>query len=475
MAEKFDFDEEINSLNSDANIEDEQASEDILGVFEEPSAVSEETNFEETKIKLKFKKTEEKIKTDRKKKSGLFTSVDKMLVDEAGDENHTYTGEGLTERDYLPVRGSREYRSGCLGGIMYFTFIACISVLLAVLMWMAASDALALNVKDFTESVTLSNDIFTAETVAEYDSDGVLTGTKNQSVADIDKVADLLHDAGLVQYKSLFKFFCKISHASRKLDPGTYELKSSYDYRALIKNMQKGAGGTFTVTVTIPEGFTMHQIFMRLEENNVCSYEALMDAAANYKFNYSFIDEESTGNASRLEGFLFPDTYEFYVEMEASSAITKFLDNFNYRQTEEIKEWFEQSNVSVHDVVTMASLIEKEAANNDERALIASVINNRLKSGMTLGLESALLYMHPDHEGAPTPEMYEEDSPYNLMLNKGLPPTPISNPGLASIYAVLNPGQTNYYYFTLDTATGTHRFFTDYNDFLNFVNTQNYE
>ena len=134
----------------------------------------------------------------------------------------------------------------------------------------------------------------------------------------------------------------------------------------------------------------------------------------------------------------------------------------------------ENRGMSVREIVIIASMIEKEAADDTERARIASVIYNRLAAKMPLGLESTILYLHPEHEGAPTGEMIEEDSRYNTLKHTGLPPTPICNPGLASINAALYPENTYYYYFTLDTATGTHRFFNSYGEFSAFVSTQDY-
>ena len=215
-----------------------------------------------------------------KDKSSRFSAVDNFFIDKNGDENHNYTGDEMTERDYRPVRQSREYRSGCLGGVMYFVFVTALSVVLACFAWMAASDALALNKDSFTAVVTLPSNIFEIATVDDLDENGNKIGTKRVSQADVSYVADALKDAGLIEYKWLFEAFCKISHAGSKVDPGSYELRSSFDYRALIKNMQSGSGSTLTTTVTIPEGFSMHQIFLRLEEEGVCSYNDLMEAAA---------------------------------------------------------------------------------------------------------------------------------------------------------------------------------------------------
>lgn len=413
--------------------------------------------------------------TERRGASKPVKAVDKLLIDEQGDSYSNYTGDDTTERDYRPVRQNHEYRSGCLGGIMYFVFILCVSVVLACVAWMAASDALALNKDNFSAVVSLPMSIFDSETVDTYDESGRKTGTERVTHADISYVADELKSAGLIEYKWLFELFCKISHADTKVDPGEYELESSFDYRALVKNMQSGSGATVTITVVIPEGFTMHQIFKRLEENKVCTYDELMDAAANYNYNYDFLDGIDQGDPTRLEGFLFPDTYEFYVGMQASSAINKLLENFHYRITDDMLTRMQNMGLDIRSVVNIASLIEREAANDNERGTIASVIYNRLAANMPLGIDASILYIHPDHEGSPTADMLAEDSPYNTRLYQGLPPTPIANPGLASIEAVLSPESTNYYYYALDTATGLHRFFTNSGEFDAFVATQNYD
>ena len=401
-------------------------------------------------------------------------AMDRLLIDETGNETRNYTGDKESERDYRPVRQSHEYRSGCLGGLMYFTFIVCVSIVLACLAWMATSDMLALNKDDFTAVVTLPSSIFTSETVDKFDENGKKTGTKRVTHADMDYVADVLKDAGLIEYKWLFTTFCKISTADEKVSPGEYKLRSTFDYRALIQNMRAGSSATITVTVTIPEGFKMHQLFLRLEENGVCSYNDLMEAAESNEYNYPFLEESEGEGAYRLEGFLFPDTYEFYVGMQGSSAINKLLDTYHRRVTEDMYARAEELDMTMYDVLKVASLIEKEAANDDERPQIASVIYNRLNHDIVLGIDASVLYPYNDHEGAPTATMLSKDDPYNTRIKLGLPPTPICNPGLASIKAALYPNNTGYYFYALDTETGTHRFFTNESEFDYFVSTQDY-
>ncbi len=416
----------------------------------------------------------EPVPDDEPKSRSPLKAMDRLLIDETGEETRNYTGDKESERDYRPVRQSHEYRSGCLGGLMYFTFIICLSIVFACLAWMAASDMLALNKDNFTAVVTLPSSIFQSETVDKFDENGRKTGTKRVTHADMDYVADVLKDAGLIEYKWLFNLFCKVSTADEKVSPGEYELKSTFDYRALIQNMRAGSAATVTVDVTIPEGFKMHQIFLRLEENGVSTYNELMEAAESREYNYDFLDESEGEGAYRLEGYLFPDTYQFYVGMQASSAINKLLDNYRRKITDEMVERVEELGMNMYDILKVASLIEKEAANDEERPIIASVIYNRINSDMVLGIDAAVLYPYNDHEGAPTAAMLEKDDPYNTRIRMGLPPTPICNPGLASINAALFPAATDYYYYALDTESGQHRFFRNGTEFDNFVATQDY-
>lgn len=376
----------------------------------------------------------------------------------------------IREKDAPPKVRKREQKSGCLAGFMYFLFVLCLAVSLAVFAWMAAGDALSLNKRSFETTVSLPATQFTSETVETFDENGMPTGEKTITHVNIDYLSKTLRDAGLVQYEWLFKFFCRISNAETKVTPGEFTLKSSYDYRALISNLNANSGGIKTVDITFPEGFTMLDVFLRLDENGVASYDDLFEAAANANFKYDFLEGTEDYGAARLEGYLFPDTYQFYVGTEASSAINKLLNTFYYKFTPDMITQAGRMGYSMQDIITIASYIEKEAALDEDRPYVASVIYNRLSSGMTLGLDTTILYVHQDHEGEPDAEMLAEDSPYNTHIYPGLTPTPICNPGLASIYAALNPESTNYYYFYADIDTGKLNFFNDYNSFLNYAN-----
>lgn len=382
----------------------------------------------------------------------------------------------LEERDYRPIRFRRDSRTGCLGGLMYATFVICVSVILACAGWMAACDVLALNKDPATAAVTLPKDIFHPKEVDVKDRSGNVTGTKTVDAADIDYVADALKDAGIIEYKNLFKLFAKFSHADVKLDPGTYVLNTELDYRAIVKNMQVGTASMVVTTITFPEGMTMAQIFDKLEAEGVCEAKDLFTAAADFHYSFRFLENVDTGDAARLEGFIFPNTYDFYQGEQPSSVINKFLTALHSRITADMWKQIELRGTTFRDTVIVASMLEKEAANDSERAAIASVIYNRMAAGMPLGIDSTILYVHPDYTGGvDLPSEYlTEESPYNTRIHTGLPPTPICNPGMESIRAALNPAETDYYYYALDAEEGVHKFFRDYDSFTAFVAEQNY-
>ncbi len=366
-----------------------------------------------------------------------------------------------------------ENKSGLAGGALYFLFVISVSIILACLAWAAATDVLGFKSSDTVAQITLDKDRFTYKEVKVTDDDGNIK-TKKIHYADMSYVADQLKDNGIIKYKWLFKLFGSVYNADEKIDPGTYELKAIYDYKALVKKMTSGSAAMVTKKITFPEGYTMRQIFKKLNDEGVCDYDELMDAAANSTFNYSFLEGTEKGDANRLEGFLFPDTYEFYEGMPAATAINKLLEVFHYKMTAEMLEWQEESGYTMREIVTIASMIEKEAANDTEQYTIASVIYNRLKKDWPLQIDSTTLYEYPDHEGAPTAEMLAKDSPYNTRISKGLPPSPICSPGITSIRAALQPSSTNYMYYALNTATGQHEFFKTADAFNAFVATQNY-
>ncbi|MDE7260782.1 MAG: endolytic transglycosylase MltG, partial [Oscillospiraceae bacterium] len=280
---------------------------------------------------------------------------------------------------------------------------------------------------------------------------------------DMEKVAATLKEKGIIEYDWFFRLFCKFYHADTKITEGTYTLTTDMDYMALIRNMKTVGGSAVTVNVSIPEGYTVSQIIELLAENGVGTVEKLTDVAKNYEFDaaeYPFVNNEDLGDISRLEGYLFPDTYNFYVGGRPEVAFGSILKNFKAKvySNEDFADLFAESEYGLQEILTIASLVERETDGTD-RGNIASVIYNRLENeGETaylLQIDASLVYA----AGRPiTQEDYTNlDSPYNLYQHTGLPPTPIGNPGIASIRAALQPADTNYYFYVLG-AEGKHVF-----------------
>ena len=220
----------------------------------------------------------------------------------------------------------------------------------------------------------------------------------------------------------------------------------------------------------------MRQTIALMAEYGVNTEEELTEAAKNYDFSYSFITG-AKGDITRLEGYLFPDTYEFYVGGDPATALGRMLSNFNNKMNDDLMEKVDASEYSLGQIITIASLIEKETDGHD-RANIASVIYNRLSnSGETaylLQIDASQIYGLGDrYTGKLTRADLEIDTPYNTHIHQGLPPTPIANPGLASIQAALEPAETGFYFYALGTD-GVHHYFATYNEFLNFVNSSSY-
>ena len=221
----------------------------------------------------------------------------------------------------------------------------------------------------------------------------------------------------------------------------------------------------------------MRQTIHLLAEKGVNTEENLLEAARTATYDYSFINNNSE-DPSRLEGYLFPDTYEFYKNHNAKNALGKLIDAFADRIDEDAfaSSKAKSMGYSMKDVVIIASLIEKETDGTDQRD-IASVIYNRLqKPGETAGLlqiDASLLYGLPDHTGAITNADKAVDTPYNLYLRKGLPPTAIANPGSAALKAAMDPNDTDYYYYALGTD-GKHHFSKTLSEHNAFVGSSSY-
>ena len=374
-----------------------------------------------------------------------------------------------------PPKRRRRRRLGALGALFYVAFVIGVATFLATYGWTLANDVLALNKVDHSAVITLPEYIFSekeieVETDEVDENDNPVMETKLVDSADVGYVAERLKEGGLIEHEWLFKLFCVITGSDIKLRPGTYTLNTDMDYLAIVTNLGSSSTSRATVTLTFTEGSTLDQIFEQMEKKGVASVEELQNMAANHPYRFSFLQEIPLGDYHRLEGYLFPDTYEFYVGDDPKYVINKLLLNFDARFTDKMREQVAESEYSIHEILTIASLIEKETDGTDEK-IIASVIYNRLNSRETAGklqIDATLVYINGGRN--PIEADKEIDSPYNTYLYEGLPAGPIANPGMAAIRAAMNPEETNYYYYVLNPNSNRHEYSKNYRDHVNLVN-----
>lgn len=369
---------------------------------------------------------------------------------------------GAPQRARSSQRRRRRRRSSgakAASAFLYVLVVIGVSAVLATVGWTWAGDLLALNKEYSSAVIELPESIFTYSDVTDENGD-----TTTVSTADIDYVADELEKAGLIEYKFLFKIFCWISDAQEKVVAGTYELDTDMDYRGLVANMSDSSATRQTVDVTIPEGYTIDQIFELLEEEGVSTVEKLQEMAADWPYKWEWLQDIPLGDYHRLEGYLFPDTYTFYLGENPKYVLNKMLNNFDDKMGDYLDQFTEESTYSLHDIVIIASMIQKETDGQDY-GTIASVIYNRLEntSAETAGflqIDATLVYINGG--SVPTATDREIDSPYNTYLYPGLPAGPISNPGMEALTAAMEPEDTNYYYYVLNPETNQHEFSRTY-------------
>ena len=356
-------------------------------------------------------------------------------------------------------RPKRKKGEGLLGipsilvTFVWLALILIIGVTAGRMLWICAADVLAFGREDKVVTVTV------------YESDSM------------EDIIDKLHEGGLIRYKSLFTLYAGISDAEEDIKPGIYDLNTRYDYHALV-NFMSPRSSREVIKLTIPEGYTCRQIFALLEENRICTAVDAAAYAANGELSeYWFLEGVERGAENCLEGYLFPDTYEFYKNSTPREAIERMLDNFEYRFSEELLAQLETLNGKVTDgtygvreIVIIASLIEKESAAPAESPKVAGVIYNRLfrwdGNPRFLNIDATIVYAQDGNNERIDTKL---DDPYNTYLYEGLTPGPIANPGLASLKAALDPESHNYYYYVLNPSTGMHQFSTTYEEHTGYV------
>lgn len=300
-------------------------------------------------------------------------------------------------------------------------------------------------------SLSCLNDIF-----AIRNSNEMVTVTIPENATTGD-VIDVLHENGLIKHTVFCRVYAFFMGYEDNYLNGMHQLNAKMGLEGMLLGTKEEKSGAETVDVTFPEGWTVSQIAERLEEYEVCSADLFLETLEEAKFNYSFLETpmESTDRYMNVEGYLFPAQYNFYVNEAPASVIKKFFEAFQENvMTEENIARAEELGLTMDEVLTLASIIQREAANTEQMYQVSSVIHNRLNSNSFphLGCEAVDVYYQreilPNVSTARSDELFNGYSAYGT---EGIPNGPICNPGLAAIDAALNPEKSDYYFFCHDS------------------------
>jgi UPF0755 protein len=264
------------------------------------------------------------------------------------------------------------------------------------------------------------------------------------------QLAARLETEGVIISPFKFKLLARLKGADKRLRSGEYQLSSAMTPDQILEVLINGRA--FLYRLTIPEGFTARQIAAQIASQGLGNEEEFMRLATDTQIAHDLGIE-----AQSLEGYLFPDTYYFPKQVAALTIVKKMVERFKEQFKPEWHERAHELNLSVHEVVTLASIIEKETGDPSERPLISSVFHNRLKKKMRLESDPTVIYGIKDFDGNLKRSHLTTPTPYNTYIIKGLPPGPIANPGQAAIEAALYPAQTQYLFF-VSKQDHTHHF-----------------
>lgn len=282
------------------------------------------------------------------------------------------------------------------------------------------------------------------------------------------KIAEILFDEGLIKNQYIFRIAVKNREAGKKLKAGKYELDRTMDVDGIIDKLTAGSKNENVTSFTIPEGYEIKQIADRLAEKGLVNKERFLELTSDKNFfedKHVFLEELQDGQS--LEGFLFPSTYEIYIGASEEEIIDRMLGQFGRVYEEELKNKMNNYDFDLNELVTLASIIEREARLDEEREMISAVFHNRLEEGMLLQSCATVQYILGERKEILSTKDTQIPSDFNTYINIGLPPHPIAVPGAKSLIATLEPADVDYLYFrTREDGTGGHTFSRTYDEHI---------
>ena len=358
----------------------------------------------------------------------------------AEEKEPTHIDEENEEQESSDGEVKRTKSEGCLFKMLYTLLIIGVSGFLASMMLIFVLDSMAINRSEKSVDLEIEQGATTSD------------------------IADALVENGLIDNAFCFRVYSKIAKADGKWQTGAFIVSPDMGYATLVETLQVMTPRE-TVTVTIPEGFTVEEMAKLFKEKGVCEPESFYDAVVNGEFDYDFVKDipgASSGNYGRcyrLEGYLFPDTYNFYVGSSGETVVARMLENFDRKLTPELRQQIADRGWTIDQAIIMASLIEGEAASDEDMEKVSRVLQNRMVPGSgfpKLQLCSTRDYVRglmPTIKGVAVTSVA-----YNTYEREGLPVGAINNPGLRALNAALNPSDdasvAKCYYFATDYKTG---------------------
>jgi len=276
------------------------------------------------------------------------------------------------------------------------------------------------------------------------------------------EIAHALQKEGIIDWAPLFRVYVHIKGISGKLQAGKYEFSTSMNIPQIVKKLI--LGDTIKEKITIIEGWNLDNISSYLENNGIYQKEEFLDAVNNYDFSQEFDFLKDKPKNLNLEGYLFPDTYEVVSGESVKEFVRIILENFDKKLTKELREAITKQNKTIFEIITMASIIEKEVKTKEDKEIVSGIFWKRIKMGIPLQSCATIAYIKGVNQWKYSYEDTRIKSPYNTYLNLGLPLGPISNPGIESIKAAIFPKETEYNYFLTDPKTGKTIFSKTYEE-----------
>lgn len=290
--------------------------------------------------------------------------------------------------------------------------------------------------------------------------------------ANTEDIADILEQENLIQNQLIFRIFVRRYNLGQGFIAGKYTLSPAMSLSEIVFKIQSGDVYTETAWFTIPEGYTVEQIAARLANEGLADQDKVIDLARNPSDiileNFPFLKEIDASDINYLlEGYLFPDTYEIYADAAEEEIIMLMLRRLDNLIDQSSIARASELGFTLHEILTIASMVEREAVVDHERSRIAGVIYNRLAIGQLLQIDATIQYILGETKEFLTYADLEIASPYNTYQNVGLPPGPIAAPGELSIEAALYPEDTDYFYYNFKyDGTGEHYFSYTYEEHL---------